>query len=105
MLPAACQGIIAIETADKGFAQDMATQISDPAAMLQFMTERRVLTLLNAGCHEPVGVYAKCKDEKMCLTLMQVKDGKVRRNTVCGNDSEWEELAERVVKESLIFEA
>lgn len=105
MLPAACQGIIAIETADKGFAQDMAAQISDQVAMLQFMTERRVLKLLNAGCHEPVGVYAKCKDEKMHLTLMQVKDGKVCRNTVCGNDSEWEELAEQVVKKSMIFEA
>lgn len=100
MLPAACQGIIAIETAEDGFAHDMAVKISDPSAMLAFQTERRVLKLLNVGCHEPVGVYAKSENGKMNLTLMQVKEEKICRNTVQGDGSEWKTLAEQVVKEA-----
>lgn len=97
MLPAACQAIIAIETKKNGRAYDMGAAISDSSAFLQFLTERRILKLLNAGCHEAVGVYAQLDGEKMLLTLMQEKEGSIYRNMVEGPCDAWETLAESVI--------
>ncbi len=99
MLPAACQAIIAVETAGNGQAQDMAAHISDSGAMLQLKAERKVLELIQAGCKEPVGVYAECDKEHMSLSLMLVKNGEIFRNTVCGSSREWEALACRAAEE------
>ena len=54
MLPAACQGIIAIETRTSGEVYDMVRAINDTEAYTQLTCERAVLNRLNAGCHEPI---------------------------------------------------
>lgn len=108
MLPAACQGIIAIETRTSGEAYDMVRAINDTEAYTQLTCERAVLSRLNAGCHEPIGVYSELKGKHMKLSLMKVdaassdkeKDEEIQihRKKVEGNTSEWEQLVEALIK-------
>lgn len=108
MLPAACQGIIAIETRTSGEASDMVREINDTEAYTQLICERTVLNRLNAGCHEPIGVYSELYGDHMKLSLMKAdaassdkeKDEEIQihRKTVEGNTADWEQLVEALIK-------
>ena len=108
MLPAACQGIIAIETRTSGEAYDMVRTINDTEAYTQLTCERAVLNRLNAGCHEPIGVYSELHGDHMKLSLMKAdaassdkeKDEEIQihRKTAEGNTAEWELLVEALIK-------
>ena len=108
MLPAACQGIIAIETRTSGEACYMVREINDTEAYTQLICERAVLNRLNAGCHEPIGVYSELDGGRMKLSLMKAdaassdkdKDEEIQihRKTVEGNTAEWEQLVENLIK-------
>lgn len=108
MLPAACQGIIAIETRTSGEVYDMVRAINDTEAYTQLTCERAVLNRLNAGCHEPIGVYSELHGDHMKLSLMKAdaassdkeKDEEIQihRKTVEGNTAEWELLVEALIK-------
>lgn len=108
MLPAACQGIIAIETRTSGEAYDMVRAINDTEAYTQLTCERAVLSRLNAGCHEPIGVYSELHGDHMKISLMKAdavssdkeKDEEIQihRKTVEGNTAEWEQLVENLIK-------
>ena len=108
MLPAACQGIIAIETRTSGEAYDMVRAINDTAAYTQLTCERAVLSRLNAGCHEPIGVYSELHGDHMKLSLMKAdaaasdkeKDEEIQihRKTAEGNTADWEQLVETLIK-------
>lgn len=108
MLPAACQGIIAIETRTSGEVYDMVRAINDTEAYTQLTCERAVLNRLNAGCHEPIGVYSELHGDHMKLSLMKAdaassdkeKDEEIQihRKTVEGNTAEWDQLVENLIK-------
>lgn len=108
MLPAACQGIIAIETRTSGEVYDMVRAINDTEVYTQLTCERAVLNRLNAGCHEPIGVYSELHGDHMKLSLMKAdaalsdkeKDEEIQihRKTVEGNTAEWEQLVEVLIK-------
>lgn len=108
MLPAACQGIIAIETRTSGEVYDMVRAINDTEVYTQLTCERAVLNRLNAGCHEPIGVYSELHGDHMKLSLMKAdaassdkeKDEEIQihRKTVEGNTAEWELLVEALIK-------
>lgn len=108
MLPAACQGIIAIETRTSGEVYDMVRAINDTEVYTQLTCERAVLNRLNAGCHEPIGVYSELHGDHMKLSLMKAdaassdkeKDEEIQihRKTVEGNTAEWEQLVENLIK-------
>lgn len=108
MLPAACQGIIAIETRTSGEVYDMVRAINDTEVYTQLTCERAVLNRLNAGCHEPIGVYSELHGDHMKLSLMKAdaalsdkeKDEEIQihRKTVEGNTAEWEQLVEALIK-------
>lgn len=108
MLPAACQGIIAIETRTYGEAYDMVRAINDTEAYTQLTCERAVLSRLNAGCHEPIGVYSELHGDHMKLSLMKAdaassdkeKDEEIQihRKTVEGNTAGLEQLVEALIK-------
>lgn len=84
MIPAAGQGILVAEGRKGEEKNRFVREISDPGAMQQLWMERRVISLLHAGCHEPVGVYGRIDSEKseLCLTGIYEKDGKRRRVNV-----------------------
>lgn len=108
MLPAACQGIIAIETRTSGEVYDMVRAINDTEVYTQLTCERAVLSRLNAGCHEPIGVYSELHGDHVKLSLMKAgaaasdkeKDEEIQihRKTVEGNTAEWELLVEALIK-------
>lgn len=108
MLPAACQGIIAIETRTSGEVYNMVREINDTEAYTQLTCERAVLNRLNAGCHEPIGVYSELDGTHMKLSLMKAgaavsdkekdKEIQIHRKTVEGNTAEWEQLVEALIK-------
>ena len=108
MLPAACQGIIAIETRTSGEACDMVREINDTEAYTQLICERAVLNRLNAGCHEPIGVYSEMKGKHAKLSLMKAgaavsdkekdKEIQIHRKTVEGNTADLEQLVENLIK-------
>lgn len=99
MTPAACQGIIAIETKAEGIPHDMALAVSDETSYRQLICEREVLKLVGAGCHEPIGVYSEIEEDDVKLTLYRGAeeqsgssgDTEFTRRTARGS---WQELGD-----------
>ena len=77
MLPAGGQGIIAIEGREQDEIAECVKKISDSDAWLQLQAEQEVLHLLNAGCHEAVGVVTNLTVDKIELRIMKEMDGKL----------------------------
>mgnify|MGYP001047897556 CR=1 FL=1 len=96
MLPAAGQAIIAVETRRTGFVRKLVKGISDETSAFELEAERAVLTALNAGCHEPIGVLSRVSGEEMSLDLMIEKDELVHRVQAQGQKKDWEKLVETV---------
>lgn len=96
MLPAAGQAIIAIEIEKNSAVKEIVEDISDVKTYIMLETERRMLTKLNAGCHEPIGVLANIEEENITLSLMQLKDNKVIRKSVSGSVNNIEDLVEKL---------
>lgn len=71
MLPAACQGILAIE-ARKDFDFDF-SKLTDKNTFIQFQIERKALNLLDANCHEPVAVFCKILSEEIFTLYIMYK--------------------------------
>ncbi|MDO5293004.1 MAG: hydroxymethylbilane synthase [bacterium] len=76
-LPAAGQGIIAIEGRKDDFCSKLLEQINHKETAYRLQTEREVLRLLEAGCHEPVAVYSEIHDDTIQLSVLYEQDGKV----------------------------
>jgi porphobilinogen deaminase len=58
ILPAGGQGIIAIEGRRDDAISAMVEQVLDKDTFAELACERTVLNVLQAGCHEAVGIYA-----------------------------------------------
>ena len=68
LVPASCQGIIAVQSRDGELAETLSA-ISDRDTFMCFETERKVLELLNAGCSSPAGAVSYIKDGIITLTV------------------------------------
>lgn len=68
MLPAACQGIIAVEARNGEFS-DILANINDTETMQALETERHVLRLLGSDCSLPVGALAQLSGRTLRLTV------------------------------------
>ncbi|BCN32172.1 hydroxymethylbilane synthase [Anaeromicropila herbilytica] len=78
-IPAAGQGIIAVEGRVDEELSLVFNKISDKFAGYCLETEREVLRLLNAGCSEPVGAYAKIVvEQQMHLSVVYECQGVAR---------------------------
>lgn len=104
MVPAGGQAVVAIE-GRSGPEQDFLKAVTDEKAALELQAERLILKLLNAGCHEAVGVYAEIKEgpgclgEQICIRLMKETEGQLFRTEGTAKLTEWNVLAEQMVKE------
>lgn len=94
LVPAPCQGIIAVQCAEGSRAEELLKKINDPNTFLRFEAEREILRLTGADCTVPLGAYAEISDGMMTLTA---EKNSVR---VSGSAPVGERfgLAERVVK-------
>ncbi len=79
-LPAACQGIIALEAAGGSETAELLAAVSDRETELVFQVEREVLSLLQADCSEPAAAW--CRREGSAL-LLDVMYGGVRASGTC----------------------
>lgn len=66
-IPAGGQGILAVEAKEGSPAARLCEKIDMPEAHMCLDAERGVLAYLNAGCHEPIGVYARTEGDKLIL--------------------------------------
>ena len=75
-IPAAGQGIIAIESKVSGEIHEIAARLNRPDAMTRLMTERAFMRAIGADCHDAVAAYSVLEDGKIGLSVMKYIDGK-----------------------------
>ena len=81
MLPAAGQGIIAIECKKESECEGLLQKISDTETMYALETERQVIRSLNAGCNDAVGAYAKVEQERIQLDIFRYENNEIIRKS------------------------
>lgn len=83
-LPAACQGIIAVETRQDSSVTGLCRRITDAETELCFRVEREVLAQLAADCSEAAAAWCRREQDGLALDVMYA--GKKER-LVCATDS------------------
>lgn len=68
LLPAVCQGIIAVESRTNDFVNDVLKAINHMETWYCFETERRFLQLINGNCTLPVAAYSQVVGDEITLT-------------------------------------
>lgn len=97
MIPAGCQGILAVEGRSGAKINQAAEQICDREALLSFFLERRILKLLNAGCHEPIGVCSQVEKNRLTVRGIYQKETKAPVSAFWeGPCKDWEKAAQIV---------
>ena len=69
-LPAACQGIIAVEAVRDSAAAVLCREITDAETELCFLVEREVLSALSADCSEAIAAWCRRESDQMTLDVM-----------------------------------
>ncbi|QHQ62439.1 hydroxymethylbilane synthase [Anaerocolumna sedimenticola] len=103
-IPAAGQGIIAIEGREEAALQAVLQSFNHMESMYNLETEREVLKLLNAGCSEPVGVYSNIDKDKIILRVIYKYKNKVIRVNGIAKIEERLLLAKKLVNDIINFE-
>lgn len=99
MVPAGGQGIIAIEGRKDDELTKMIQSISDAKAEMELETERKVLQLLDAGCHEAIGVVSGVLENEIEMWMIQEQNGVVRKQRGKADIQKRMELAEQLVSQ------
>lgn len=73
-VPAAGQGVLAVEIRQGEWAEVMAAIHSDEAAAM-LAAERKYLTVLGGGCNAPCGAYCRLEEGQMVMNVMYAADG------------------------------
>ncbi len=68
VVPAACQGLLAIEGREGEYGE-LLTALNDEDAHLAFDYERGILALLGGDCSRPIGAYAQINSDEVTLTI------------------------------------
>lgn len=94
-IPAGGQGIMAVEAREGSDAARLCQAIDSREGRLCLTLERMVLKLLDAGCHEPIGIYSNIMDGKMEVWGISRPDRVTRRISLEGavTEKELEALA------------
>ncbi len=61
-LPAAAQGIVAVQCRRDSPFLDLLAQVNDPDTMACFLAERAYLSAVGADCQQPVAAYSCCRN-------------------------------------------
>lgn len=69
-LPAACQGIIAVEAVQDSAAAALCREITDAETELCFLAEREVLARLSADCSEAAAAWCRRERGRLALDVM-----------------------------------
>ncbi|MBO5054816.1 MAG: hydroxymethylbilane synthase [Lachnospiraceae bacterium] len=104
MIPAGGQGIIVLEGRKNDGLKSLFTAVKDENAEIELETERFILNCLQAGCHEPVGVYSRVEGNQITISLFLEREGKARRGTVKGETFKRLQLAGQLIDEVKHYE-
>lgn len=69
-LPAACQGIIAVEAVRDSAAAVLCRRLTDEETELCFLVEREVLSALSADCSEAIAAWCRRDEDRLTLDVM-----------------------------------
>lgn len=69
-LPAACQGIIAVEARRDSPAAALCRRMTDAETALCFLVEREVLSALSADCSESIAAWCRRDGDRLTLDVM-----------------------------------
>ncbi len=85
ILPAAGQGILAVQTR-AGVDSACLAAVNDPAAAICALAERAFVRALDGGCSSPVAAYATIDGDALTLTGLYVSpdEALVRRGSIAG---------------------
>ena len=68
MIPASCQGIVAVESLkNRSELKSITSKINHPQTYLNGLIEREIALILEGGCKIPVGCYADVNNDKVNL--------------------------------------
>lgn len=79
MIPSGGQGIIAVEGRKNDEISELITSLSDKSSFLELEIERLALNLLEAGCHEAVGVISTLKNQEITVSIAKGVEGKMKK--------------------------
>lgn len=97
-IPAGGQGILAVEGRAQKEFRELEAAIEDEEARICLTLERRILKLLGAGCHEPIGVYSRITNGQIELFGINSRNGEIKRIHMTGSIGDMELLAENGAK-------
>lgn len=98
-VPAGGQGIIAVEGRKDDPISKLISEINDEESVISLNIERDVLQGLNAGCHEPIGVYSFIKEGQFYLTLLKGEEGHIEKVQGAIPINQAKQLASHLVQE------
>lgn len=99
ILPAACQGILAVQ-GRTDFDRQLLSGIQDAETWCIAQAERSFVRALDGGCSAPTAAYATLQGETMTLTGFFVgTSGRVRKQRLCGNQAEAVQLGIRLAEQ------
>ncbi|WP_349947159.1 hydroxymethylbilane synthase [Lacrimispora sp. BS-2] len=93
-IPAGGQGILAVEGRLDSGLETVARPLEDEEARLCLSLERKILRLLDAGCHEPIGVYSRLKGGEMEILGISRRGEEIKRIHLRGETGELDRLAQ-----------
>ncbi len=102
MLPAAGQGIVAVETrAMDGEILETVGPLEDDTARIEALTERQLLELLGGGCRAPIGALARAADGRVELSAVVVspEGAPVVKAKARGSLEDWRDVTWQVAQE------
>ena len=97
-VPAGGQGILAVEGRVEDELTETVYRINDFNTAICLETERKVLQLLNAGCHEAIGVFSYIQEGNIYINAIYDVGGKLQRVQDYSTVNENTALAMRVAK-------
>ena len=103
-VPAPAQGALAIETrADDPDVIELIAALDDYQSRASALAERKVLAIMEGGCHAPIGVYAQMDGQNMTLHgfIADIEGDPYVKRSMSGTIDAWPSLAERLAKELL----
>lgn len=86
-IPAGGQGLMAVEAREGSEAAAVCGAIDHREGRLCLEVERQVLGLLDAGCHEPVGIYSRMDGSRMELWGISCRNGITKKIHLTGGIS------------------
>lgn len=102
MLPAAAQGIVAIEARARDVEiVDVVRAVEHEATRIEALAERQLLDLLGGGCYAPIGALARVKDGRTTLSACVVSPDGTRtlKAQAEGDSDQWRDVTWKVAQE------